>query len=491
MTPKLLLSVGMGLLGIILATTALVKLNHGSDASPGSSIAISPQEVSRKTESSLEKQTSSKTAEREIPKGFDSTLQAALAQTDPMRRAEALQQWADAVGTGGMEAMLAKLDTIGRPQLRSEIRRVLLSSWAERDAGGMVDWFGKRDAGDELHQQALDALVWDFGGRDPVAMVAWMEQLPESVRVELYAPFFRQWAETDPAGAAVRLRQLSDSSKANPARWNDLVGQVVAVWAGADLKGALAWIQSLPEGAIKSQALAEVSYRWTETAPQAAAAYAAREKDPALIKLVAAKWAETDPQSAAVWAARLPAGEGQDAATISAVVIWAQKDAAAAAAYAASLPKEKAQGPAVLAVVSAWSTTAPAQAAAWVEQFPENPVRGQAMGQLMSTWAGNDATAANEWLKTLPPSPSRDNSVAAYDNAVSIYSSVRSATSPASAFQSAGTIFNETLRNRSLQEIATAWLNQDQAAAQQRIVQSGLPANIKNQLLGNASQARQ
>ena len=126
-----------------------------------------------------------------------------------------------------------------------------------------------------------------------------------------------------------------------------------------------------------------------------------------------------------------------------------------------------------------------------MEQFPENPMRAEAMGQLMSAWAGHDATAANRWLKTLPSSPSRDSSIAAYDNAVGIYSSARSSTSPASAFQSAGTISNETLRNRSLQEIATTWLNQDPEAAQQRIVQSSLPANIKSQLLRSVSETPQ
>jgi len=492
MKPKFILPLGFSLLTVTLMAVALFQWNHGGDSISDSASSILPQPVSRKTGPSLDNRAGSQTAEREIPKGFDSTLEAALAQTDPAHRADALQQWADGVGTNTMEAMLVKLDALENSQLRSELRGVLLSSWAERDVKGMVDWFGKRKTDDELHQQARDALVWNFGERDPVTMVAWMEHaLPESVRAELYGPFFQQWAKTDPTAAATKLRQLADASQANPAQWNDLVGQVVAVWAQADLKGALAWIQSLPEGATKLQALTEASYRWAETAPQAAAAYAARENDPALLKLVAGKWAEKDPQSAAAWAAGLPAGDERDAATINAAVTWAQKDPTAAAGYAVSLPTEETRGQAVAAVISAWSQTAPAQTAAWVGQLPENATRMQATAQLMSAWAGNDATAAGQWLNTLPPSPSRDSAVAAYNNAVSVYSSVLAATSPASAFTLAGTISNETLRNRSLQEIATTWLNQNPAAAQQKIVQSSLPAEIKNQLLESAARSRQ
>jgi len=494
MKTKLILPVCAGLLGIVLPTAGYLQWNHWSDSSSGSVSSNLPQETSRKGERPLDSPRSSEAMGQGTAwaKGFDPTLEAALTQTDPSRRTEALQQWADGVGPNAMDALLTKLNAIEDSQLRAEIRGALLASWAERDVKGMLDWFGKRKAEDELHQQARHALVEDFGERDPTAMLSWMEHsLPESVRAELYGPFFQQWAKTDPAAAAGKLRQLADASQANPAEWNEMVGQVVAVWAGTDLNGALAWIQSLPEGATKLQALTEISYRWTEVSPQAAAAYAARENDPALLKLVAGKWAEKDPQSAAAWAAKLPPGQEQDDATVNAAVVWAQKDPAAAAAYATSLPTAETREQAVMAVISAWSQTAPAQAAAWVQQLPENTARSQAMGQLMGTWAGTDAAAASQWLKTLSPSASRDYAVAAYDNAVGVYSSALSATSPAIAFQSAGTISNETLRNRSLQEIATTWLNQDPVAAQRKIVQSSLPAKIKSQLLDSASRSRQ
>jgi hypothetical protein len=412
----------------------------------------------------------------------DSALAAALAETDPERRQERLRQWADSIGTGAMEQTLLGLAWSKDPGMRSDACQALLSSWADRDMPGLAGWFAARNAADALHQQARDALVWNFGQRDPSGMFAWMEKTqPESVRHELYAPFFRQWAGTDPAAAAAKLRQQAEASPEKAAFWNDLIGQIAAQWAQADLNGALAWTQALPKGEAKARALEQVAYLWAESDPQAAAACAARENNAALYKAVASTWAMKDPASAAAWALRLPAGEGKDSAAAGVAALWAQKEPAAAATYANSLPEGGARHQARIAVAAMWADADAPKAAQWVEQFPEGFTREQALTQVIRAWAGANAKDAGQWLQRLPQTRSRDAAVTAFCGVIG-------GTDPAISFKWAETIQDQEIRQQQLEQTASSWLRKNPADARKAIAQSSLSVALKKQLLGSVPQ---
>ena len=373
MKPRSILLISAGFLAVLLPAVVLINRdNPGSSPPMHEKHGFISSQPGGETGNSIASQQS-------FPADLDPALLAALRQADPARRRELLGKWAAVVGTSAMEKTLAELDAIEKSELRSEVRGILLSTWAGRDASGMAGWFVKRLAADAVHQQARDILAREFVHRDPPGMLSWMQQsLPESVRSELYGPFFRQWAASDPAAAGATLRQLSVTSGEDPARtaqWNDMIAQVAAVWAGTDLGRAVGWVQSLPEGAAKSKALVQISYRWAENDPQQAAICAASRSDPAMLKAVFGRWAESDP--------------------------------VAAASYAGGLPEIESRSQAVISAVSTWAAVAPEQAALWASQLPENPVRGQALEQVMGAWSEQDARAAGQWLQTLPESIKR------------------------------------------------------------------------------------
>ena len=360
-------------------------------------------------------------------------------------------------------------------------RGELLQVWVERDPGAALAWFeGQTGAADGLHQQVRDLLAQTLArnGR-PDEVLVWMQQsLPKSIRQELYAPFFREWTRSDAATSTDRLAQLATSSPS--AAWNDLLAQAAVQWAGADLDRAMAWAESLPEGQAKSQALAQMSWQWTEADPLAAAAYAAGHDNPAMLRNVAAKWGETDPVAAVAWLAGLPDGDARNRAVESLVPVWAQKDPVAAATYAAGIAPDETQSKAVGAVVAVWAETQPAQAAQWVRQFPEGSARDQAVEQLMNCWAGINTTQAALWLQSIPNTHSRDV-------AISAFSSALDQTAPDVAFQWASTIADQTLRDRQLQNSARVWLQKNPVPARASILQSSLPDNIKEQLLAGGT----
>lgn len=389
--------------------------------------------------------------ERESTRVSESGLHAALAETDPARRRELFRRWADSLAVGTLAEFLANIESMTDADNRAEVRQAVLTSWSRRDLAGMAGWFGTRAAADEMHQEARELLARALVGRGPAVGFTWMEKsLPESVRQELYGSYFRQWTATDPAEAAAKLRQLAEASPETPV-WSDLLGQVIAQWAGADIKSAVAWTQALPDGPDKSRALVQLSERWVQSDPHAAAMYASVQNAPGLLNTVVARWAELDPRQASAWANALPAGAERNAALVSAAATWAQKDPKAAAGYVGGLSTPDAKTQAELAVGAVWTNADPAAAAKWVEQFPEGTVRELALEQLVATWATRSTGAAGEWLKSLPDTRSRDVAVAAYCAALE-------GADPVASFEWAKTISDKTIREQRIEGSAISWI---------------------------------
>lgn len=383
-----------------------------------------------------------------------------------------LREWADSILISAIEVTLAELDD-------AEARRVLLSSWSARDLPGMAIWFANRNAADELHQEARDRLVQVLSEHDPAAMFGWMERyLPASAVEELAGPFFLNWADSNPSGAAAELRRLVTTTKMESPVWNNVLSQFAAQWSGNDLPHALSWVQALPDGAAKSRALVQVSYRWAAKDPLAAANYAAERNDAALISAVAGTWAERDPKSATTWAFRLPPGERQMTALTTALAVWAQLTPKTAAAYADTLPAGELSDQARITVASNWAYTDPGNAAKWAEQFAEGPAREKAFEQLANSWGLSNADETSRWLQRLPSTNSRNQ-------AVSAFCEVIGATSPDVAFEWAETISVESLRHQRMEQAAIFWLQSDPTAARQFIARSSLPAGVRDQLVAD------
>lgn len=409
------------------------------------------------------------------------SLEAALQEVNPGRRRELLDRWAETIEVEKIENFLAHVEWMVSAEQCAEVRQALLSSWGRRDRTSMAAWFGRRRAADVLHQEARDVLNKELGAQEPAAALAWMEQsMPEEARHELYGPFFQQWVDRDPAAAAGALRRLADAAGGESTFWSHLFGEVGMQWAKADLPRAVAWTRSLPEGAMRSQAILQVSYQWAAVAPREAAEFAATQNNVELFEAVAGTWAANDPRRASEWAGGLPASEGQSAALSTIAAVWAQSDPAAAAACASSLPVGEARNQALGAVAAVWSDTDPPQAVKWAEAISEGPARERAFARLVNSWAVTSASETGQWLEHLPASPSRDTAVATFCGVID-------GTDPAASFAWAQTISDEDMRNQKAERTAILWLAKDPTLAGPTIARSNLPAEIKNQLAGGSS----
>lgn len=256
----------------------------------------------------------------------------------PKAAAERLRAWADGVPLAEIPAELERIQNLDSIEARVAARRALLFSWTSRDLVAVMRWLGDLGASHSLQQEGREQIVGALLECEPEdVVVALRESLPETTARQLYGPYFRGWAASDPVAAAEMLVRLGAEEPRAAAQWNDLLGEVSAQWMASAPADALSWLKALPEGAGKASALLQASYRWTELDPEGAARFSASREDPRLVKTVAAKWAETAPAKAVAWARTLPEGTLRDDAVAAALAIWAQTEPRAAARWEKTL----------------------------------------------------------------------------------------------------------------------------------------------------------
>jgi hypothetical protein len=90
---------------------------------------------------------------------------------------------------------------------------------------------------------------------------------------------------------------------------------------------------------------------------------------------------------------------------------WTETAPEAAAQFAAGLPAGPAQDSAALSVVSQWAASTPAEAAGWAWTFPDGTLRENALHNVFGTWLETDSRSLESWLGNLPAGTSRDAAV--------------------------------------------------------------------------------
>src|SRR3569833_3107565 len=157
-----------------------------------------------------------------------------------------------------------------------------------------------------------------------------------------------------------------------------LIRKLADVWSQTDALGALAWVQQLPDGPDKENALLTTRYRLASQDPEAAATQIVNldesDSTSSLVAAVAEGWALKDPAKALAWTDTLPDSE-KTLAMAKLVKAWAGRDPATAANFVAQLSAGEMQNEAARSVISSWANRDPEAAAAWVSQFPDGDLR--------------------------------------------------------------------------------------------------------------------
>lgn len=180
-----------------------------------------------------------------------------------------------------------------------------------------------------------------------------------------------------------------------------------------EVKKALAWASSLPEGPMKKAALEKILKRWGELDGPGATAYATQiyneTGNASFLREALAGWAEKDPQGAVNQLARLDLGEGlQRDIQRDLLEQWADLNPVAAAAYAVANRNPDNWRGLVGTVAEEWSKRDPKAAADWAAALDSGRDKRGAIYSAISNWADADPNGVAAYISSQPPGDSRD-----------------------------------------------------------------------------------
>lgn len=321
------------------------------------------------------------------------------------RRVQELEAVVGAIAATDPLRALALVDEESVGDLAAQLRAQVYAAWARRDPRAAIAALNARES-EATAPQCLAEVVATWSQDDPAAVGAWLADTAAGpARDAAWHSFVLALGRTDPDLVA---RFLVNSGEAPLAR--AAAGSFAATWAQADLSGAIAWLQVLPAGAVRTAVLPQIVPAWAGREPAAAAEFVLTlppENRHDACAHVARAWAHSDADGAVRWARSLPP-EMREAFLPALLVARAEQAPADAARLFAQLvdlgPRAlAAREQAAIAIVLPWVALDAIAAARWVAGLPEDAVRACAIENLLATWMAHDPAQARAWAGTHAP----------------------------------------------------------------------------------------
>jgi hypothetical protein len=357
--------------------------------------------------------------------------------------------------------------------LRSAAQQAVIQTWAREDASAVAERIeamppspGRR----ELEQ----LLAEQYAREHPDEAIAWAQRRSGPAGIELLTAVLNGIAQED-AERAVDIASTFDTGTLQRQALSTVISNLA--WQRPEV--AAQFVDRLPAGAERADAMQQIAGAWGEQDPDAASAWAAGLDEPLrsramlnigshlaymdperatdivhqlkgapraqLVQEIASGWAQTDPGRAREWISQFE-GEGNYPQLVSAVAQGtAAHDPRAALDLAAGIEGEEARDGAIGSIVHTWASTDPESAAIYVERLPSPSARLAAVNGVVSGWARYDPAATRTWASGLKPDAVRDQalytlvmqSTHAPDDYVAIIGEIRSESQRADAIQQA------------------------------------------------------
>ncbi|HTB63165.1 MAG TPA: hypothetical protein VK737_06215 [Opitutales bacterium] len=340
-----------------------------------------------------------------------SQLNAQIAQARSKVKVSALKKIS---GTAASANNMSDLALILAIPDRLERLRSLIDFAGQMDAAnlrGALEALGKLHA-DTDTMLAMSILTARLVELDPHGALAWAKTLPKTGGQQMILEtLFNSWSSADPAAALKAISEFADVSLRN-----SLLSTTLTNLAARDPVAALEYLGKLPPGQQSTSLLKAVFTTWASTDPQAAATAAlampASKNRITAVEDMLQGWAEIDPQGALTWAAALPPGSIRASALTAALSNLAQQDPKAAVDYVGKIPRAQDRNQLMTDVATAWAVNDPAAALAWVDEFPSTPAHDTAISDILQHLSQNDPVTAAADLSQIDNQSVRERTMA-------------------------------------------------------------------------------
>jgi hypothetical protein len=248
-----------------------------------------------------------------------------------------------------------------------------------------------------------------------------------------------------------------------------------------EVKKALAWAESLPEGPMKKAALEKILKRWGQLDGPGATAYAAQvyseTGNASLLREALAGWGEKDPQGAISQLGSLGLSDGlQGDIRRDLLEQWADLNPAAAAAYAVQNRNPDSWRGLVGTVADEWSKRDPMAAANWAASLDSGRDKRGAIYSAISNWADADPNGAAAYVSSQPAGESRDMMAGTLARQIG-------QDDPASGLKWAAMVADPATQERAAAGALIDLYRKDETQARQILQSSGLSAQIQQATL--------
>lgn len=306
---------------------------------------------------------------------------------------------------------VARLAQVPAGEAKDNALRAVADGWAHVDLPAAQAWAQKLDPVER--GPAMEALLATMVETEPLHAIELAQQnLSGAAFDRTLLAGLQSLTRTDPKAAAALVSALAPGEVQSQASLS-----VARALAADNPTGALAWAQTLPAGDLRGKVLNNILDSWAAKDPSAAGQYvvqmpAGPEQESAAAHL--AGLLAGNPTQAIAWAQSLGDGAARSAAVVNLASAWAQRDPAAAAQWAAALQPAEVRLEALNGAMSYWLLQDSAAARNYIFGLTGETLVSAA-AHLAPGLAQRDPVGTMAWAQTLPTAEAREaTTIAAY-----------------------------------------------------------------------------
>lgn len=201
-----------------------------------------------------------KPADPAVPQHLLKEFRTLLAEVEPARRAEAVQQWLKEREIAELRELLSSLN---HEELVSDVAHMLIEHWAAQEPAAAAAWAASMHRNGPQRLPLLEAAAGVWWEQDRGAATSWLMNLPnpdDQLRLLEILDYPRETSEPPaPAESSGVLHEVSTRAASDARAAADWVAalpegperqaaieQFVGLWAAQDSRAVMAWVHALP-----------------------------------------------------------------------------------------------------------------------------------------------------------------------------------------------------------------------------------------------------
>jgi hypothetical protein len=245
----------------------------------------------------------------------------------------------------------------------------------------------------------------------------------------------------------------------------------------SDIKKALSWAESLPDGSMKRAALAKILERWGQLDGPGAVAYAsqvyAETGSASLLREALQGWATKNPQAAIEQISALGLSDGlQRDFRRDLLEQWTDQNPAGATGYALANRNPDSWRGGVGTVAEQWSKQDPKSAANWVASLDSGKDKSNALQTVISNWMKEDLNGAAFYVSSQSSGETRDTMAGTLARYIG-------REDPSSGLKWAAMVADPNLQQRAVIGALSDLYRKDASQAQRVLQSSGIGAEVQ------------